>query len=446
MGAAYAPFSYTHMSLPNPVIVIPGITASDLRDEYSTETERIWSLISKQYERVYLHPDNVRFEARQPSIIRPDRVWGVVYTELVEELRHELTLSADKPVPVYPFAYDWRQPLRLTELHLERFIDEVIERTKLMPHYYQDGYSNRQQVNLVGHSMGGLIIAGYLQRMGVNARVGKVASLGTPFRGSHEAVARVATGLDRLGIEPSPSREREAARITPALYHLVPHYEGAVESSAGGSADLFQPENWQASVPMSVAQYVRLYSVMPARTPEQVKAAADELFAGMLDDARTYCQRVDSLDLTATSLGNQDNWLCVVGIGEKTRVRTRIVVEDGSKWFDLDRAEDVTNQWPDGEMKTDTGDGTVPYFGAKPAFLETANLICVCKRDYAWTEVGDRALAQFGGLHGALPVMNLNHRLISTHFLGLSVGDLWGHTPPDLAGDWAPPLKGLAQK
>jgi pimeloyl-ACP methyl ester carboxylesterase len=210
------------MPLPNPVIVIPGITASDLRDEYPTDTERIWSLINKQYERVYLHPDNVRFEARQPSMVRADRVWGIVYSELVEELRHELTLRADQPVPVYPFAYDWRQPLRVTELRLEDFIDEVIERTKLMPHYYQDGYCDRAQVNLVGHSMGGLIISGYLQRTGKKARVGKVATLGTPFRGSHEAVARVATGLDRLGIEPSPSREREAARITPALYHWFP--------------------------------------------------------------------------------------------------------------------------------------------------------------------------------------------------------------------------------
>jgi hypothetical protein len=186
--------------------------------------------------------------------------------------------------------------------------------------------------------------------------------------------------------------------------------------------------------------------VVPSRTPEQIKAAADALFASMLDDAETYCQRVDSLDLAATTLGGKSNWLCVVGVGEKTRVRTRIVIENGEQWFDLDQPADVTNQWPDGANKTETGDGTVPYLGAKPAFLDTANLICVSKGDFAWTEFGDRALAQFGGLHGALPVMNLNHRLISSHFLGGPVGDLWGRTPPDLAGGWAPPLQGLKQK
>jgi pimeloyl-ACP methyl ester carboxylesterase len=434
------------MPLPNPVIVVPGITASDLRDEYPTDTERIWSLINKQYERVYLHPDNVCYEARQPSMVRPDRVWGIVYSELVEELRHELTLRADQPVPVYPFAYDWRQPLRVTDLHLENFINEVIERTKLMPHYYQDGYGDRAQVNLVGHSMGGLIISGYLQRMGMKARVGKVATLGTPFRGSHEAVARVATGLDRLGIEPSPSREREAARITPALYHLVPHYEGAVVAPPGVSNDLFVPSSWQASVPLSFAQYVRLYSVVQSRPPEEIQRVAAALFGSMLDDARTYCQKVDSLDLNQTTVGSSDGWLCVVGVGETTRVRTRIVQEDGAQWFDLDQKPDLTNQWPDGPVITDTGDTTVPYLGAKPAFLKTANLVCVCRSDFGWTEIADRALSQFGGLHGALPVMNLNHRLIASHFLGTPVGDLWGRVPPDLDEAWAPPLAGLAQK
>jgi hypothetical protein len=70
----------------------------------------------------------------------------------------------------------------------------------------------------------------------------------------------------------------------------------------------------------------------------------------------------------------------------------------------------------------------------------------VCKGDFGWAEIADRALSQFGGLHGALPVMNLNHRLIASHFLELPVGDLWGHVPPDLDEPWAPPLAGLAQK
>ena len=42
------------------------------------------------------------------------------FLELVDELRHDLTDAADEPVPVYPFAYDWRQPLDAVEEQLDR--------------------------------------------------------------------------------------------------------------------------------------------------------------------------------------------------------------------------------------------------------------------------------------------------------------------------------------
>ncbi|MCK4485881.1 MAG: hypothetical protein KAU38_03860 [Desulfobacterales bacterium] len=53
------------------------------------------------------------------------------------------------------FEYDWRQDCTLTADLLDRFVDEVIARTKLLPHYRDEDF----RVDLVGHSMGGLIIA-----------------------------------------------------------------------------------------------------------------------------------------------------------------------------------------------------------------------------------------------------------------------------------------------
>jgi triacylglycerol esterase/lipase EstA (alpha/beta hydrolase family) len=90
-------------------------------------------------------------------------------------------------VPVYTFGYDWRQPLDETESQLASFIDEVVERTRLMRHYVKAGYEAAPKVNLVGHSMGGLVIAGALERLGRRARVAKVATLATPFCGSFES-------------------------------------------------------------------------------------------------------------------------------------------------------------------------------------------------------------------------------------------------------------------
>ena len=96
-----------------PVIVLPGITGTNLRDEYQTPPDLVWSLLKNDYARVALHPDNPRYEALEPARIQADSVFDIAYKELIQELRYNLRLKEDKPVPVFPFAYDWRQPLDL---------------------------------------------------------------------------------------------------------------------------------------------------------------------------------------------------------------------------------------------------------------------------------------------------------------------------------------------
>lgn len=90
------------------------------------------------------------------------------YGSLIEELKEGLTESLDEPVPVFTFGYDWRQPLDDIERRFEAFVQEVLDRTSLLRHYHDDteGFGKQKKVNLVGHSMGGLIITEYLQRKG----------------------------------------------------------------------------------------------------------------------------------------------------------------------------------------------------------------------------------------------------------------------------------------
>jgi hypothetical protein len=97
--------------LPCPVIFIPGITGSALRDQYPVDPEAVWSpfkLVVKAYERITLHPSDTRYELIEPARATADQVFGLVYSEFIEELRHNLSPQADQPVPVFPFAYDWR--------------------------------------------------------------------------------------------------------------------------------------------------------------------------------------------------------------------------------------------------------------------------------------------------------------------------------------------------
>ncbi|CAB1082437.1 hypothetical protein D1AOALGA4SA_10057 [Olavius algarvensis Delta 1 endosymbiont] len=423
------------MSLPHPVIVVPGITATYLHDEYPLPPEDIWKVIKKQYERIALHPNDLRYEAVEPARVQPGQIFEIAYEELIEELRYNLSPREEQPVPVYPFGYDWRLPLDVAEKQLAEFIDEVIERTKLLKHYHRDKYQDDPKVNLVGHSMGGIVIAGYLERTGSKAPVHKVATLATPFQGSFEAVIKVATGTANLGISPPSSREREAARMTPALYHLIPSFANGIEIGAPSLPDsLFDPGLWQPSVVESIAEFIRRKGLPSPKTKLQ---EARDVFTALLSQARAHRDRIDGFKLSKARIPAK-NWLAVVGVGTKTRVRLKVVKRGTQPDFQL-RGKDRANEWKDDtddpRQRRLTGDGTVPYEGAVPQFIPEKSLVLVTPSDYGYWEVQDRTLTLAAGFHGILPNMNMLHRLIVRFFTDRpdKRKNTWGRSAPGVA-------------
>lgn len=431
---------------PAPVVFVPGIMGSELRDEYAVSPETVWSpfkLLLHKHDRITLHPDDTRFEVLEPARVVKDQVFGPCYSEIIEELRHNLSPQADEPVPVYPFAYDWRQPLSNIEQQLGQFLGEVIARTKLLRHYARAGYGTGRfpaRVNLVGHSMGGLVIAGYLQTHG-EALVDRVATIASPLRGSLEAVAKTALGVASLGVTPGSPREREMARVCPALYHLLPSFKGAVTVGDDSlSDDLFLPEAWQPGIKDSIASFIRMYGL---DTTTDLRRQAGELLAAMLDAAWRHRTRVERL-----VLDDPKRWLCIVGVGRRTRVGMAITRSPEGPRFDLSD-DHLRNDWEDADPKQRpfTGDNTVPYAGARTKFIPVEQVVCVTDRDFGLLEIEDRLLAT-SGLHAALPNMNLVQRLVVSHLKGKPYGDVWGRPPPDLpAGTaWDPPIAGLRAK
>ncbi len=435
--------------MPNPVIVIPGVIATYLRDEYPLPPESIWEVMesSKKFERASLHPDNLKYEAVEPARVVPGQIYEIAYKELVEELRHNLRVRPDQPVPVFAFGYDWRQPLAATFSQLDAFIEEAINRTSLLRHYNADAdYGKNPRVDVIGHSMGGLLIAGYLASVGKKHKIGSVVTLATPFQGSYEAVIKVTTGTANLGTSPPSSREREAARLTPSLYHLLPGFGGALTVPANSSlpADLFDPSVWQPSVTDTIAQFIQLRGL----TPSNAKSQAASLFAAMLANAKKYRALTNSLKLKDCGLGD-DDWLCVVGVDSTTRVQLSVKVSGGKPDFDFQGA-DRKNEWGKTPGNSElTGDGTVPFRGAVPSFLPKAKLVCVSPDDFGYWEILDRAATKLAGFHGILPNMNMLHRLIVAFLTSRKDkhGNIWGRRAPGVtAAEWAPPLAGLEDK
>jgi len=400
-----------------------------LRDEYPVDPENLWSVARaalKLFERITLHPFNNRYEAQEPARVVQDQVFSLFYSEFIEELRHNLTMDPDEPVPVFPFAYDWRQPLEPVQQRLADFIEEVIERTSLLGHYNNDGYDKKTgKVSLVGHSMGSLIIAGYIEASGLG-RTDRVATIAGPFRGSLESVAATTTGASTLT---ASSREREAARMTPALYYLLPSFNGAVTNGTPG--DLFDSGKWQTSILETITTFIERF-----RLPRADPITADQLLSAMLDLARRHRERIENLKLP-----NSKIWLCIAGIDSKTRIGLSISQNSGRTFFNL--ADEVNHyQGLDGTdpATVQTGDGTVPYLGAQSGFIPPEQIICVTPGDYDFFEIKDRILDNIG-LHANLPNMNLVQRLVTSHLLDKKQGDLGGRPGPGISmADWDPPI------
>lgn len=428
----------------NPVIVVPGITATFLRDEYPISPEVIWAVLSKDYARSVLHPDDLRYEAIEPARVRADKVFEVAYKDLIDELRYNLSETEDLPVPVYPFGYDWRQPLEPTAAHLGDMIDEVIDRTRLMRHYHGDGAWSGK-VDLVGHSMGGLVIATYVARHG-GAKIGKVATLATPYRGSYEAVVKVATGTADLGTSAPSSREREAARVTPALYHLLPDFDNAVSVPLGLPSSLFEVGIWQPSILSTLAEFIRLRGVEPPREMGDRINQARALMAGMLSVARDNRALVDGLSLADAGM-DVDDWLCVAGAGATTRVELTVGTDEQGRpqfaFAGTDRDDAFFEAGAAADRRMRSGDGTVPIPGSIPTFIPRESVVVVTPKDFGYWEWRDQGLSYLSGFHGILPNMNMLHRLLVRHFTGRPDNrrNTWGRPLPGVTrDDWNPPM------
>lgn len=428
------------MGFQNPVIVIPGITATELHDDYPFRSETLWSMVfNKDYERISLHPDDLRYESIEPAHVFPGRVFEI-YNDLIKALRHELSVQADKPTPVFAFPYDWRVDIQITAGKLADFIDEVIARTLLLKHYR--GARDEIKVDLVGHSMGGLLILEYLSKTGVSSRVGKVVTIGTPFLGSIEAIVKITTGMSLLSGDIPKEREREAARATPAVYQLFPSYESAAVDEEGKDVDLYDPGNIQNSVVKSLMEYVRMYSVDTPATQREERAR--DILRLLLAQGRSHRSNVTSFKLKNSGIASEQ-WLAILGVNTRTRIQMNVKRTTKGPWFVIEDNQFINELSSENKSSRNTGDGTVPLKAAIPPFMAESKAVCVSHDDLGFFELRDNALVKIAGLHGVLPAVNLVQRLTVRHLRSDYRGKVWGRRIPGSA-DWDPPISDLEEK
>ena len=256
--------SYISYDTPAPVILIHGIMGSKLRDKNSLK--ELWfgslkNLIFSNYKDVGLKIDPLTLEPLETDIVPfdiADKAAGTdYYRAVIDTLQkyggYKLT-SADEKINdfnrrLYVFTYDWRQDNVKSAKKLHQFIQQI-----------QHNHNNvNLKVDLVAHSMGGLISRYYLRYGDIDVlnsndfpvnlngaqNVRKVVLLGTPNFGSVGSVESFITGL-KIGLRKIPT---EVLVTMPSIYQLFPHSINNWLINIDGKQldrDVFDSNIWQS--------------------------------------------------------------------------------------------------------------------------------------------------------------------------------------------------------
>ena len=221
-----------------PVILIPGLLGSRLAR--SEDGRELWpgstrKLLTSGYEELSLRIDPETLEPIDDGLVASGLFDGAAghdfYRRIVKELReaggYRLSRPGSKVVQqkarLYLFAYDWRQDNVVTVEKLDKLIEQI-RRDYNDPHL---------RVDVIAHSMGGLIVR-YYERYGTVdllngnsfavtglglSKLRRVVLLGAPNQGTVTAVHKFLNGY-RVGFSALPT---EGVATMPSTYQLFPH-------------------------------------------------------------------------------------------------------------------------------------------------------------------------------------------------------------------------------
>ena len=358
-----------------PVILIPGIMGSRLADDRGKEAwvGSTWKLVFSDFNRLALPITGVvnpPLRTLHPTSLTDKLAGRDFYASITRVLRQAGGYTLARPGTAvakgqrsyYEFAYDWRED----NVHSARKLGELIDQIRI------DHDDPDLQVDIIAHSMGGLITRYFLRYGGTDVldgnalernysgagRVRRVALLGTPNLGSVGSLHAFLVG-ERVGM----GKISTAALSTfPSVYQLFPHPLNTWVVTADGhplDLDLFDPAlwrrfNWSIFNPKAKAKLLSQFA--DAEEGLAYYQALIRNFDRQLERARRF---VWSLTVPL----ERSPWDIRVFGGDCTLTPARIVVEeDRDDWVVRLRPGDI--KWPlpgidYGKLMLEPGDGKV---------------------------------------------------------------------------------------
>src|SRR3990172_8300553 len=222
-----------------PVVFVHGVMGGKLRDRITRE--ELWigaydRVLTSDYSDLAVKIDSAALVPLQDAIEAFDVADGIFgkdfYGKIISTLHdiggYKLAKPGEKidktQKNYYVFYYDWRQDNAVTAALLADFIDQI-----------QEDYGNPDlKVDIVAHSMGGLITRYYIRYGRVDVlnrndfpvnmyggkRVRRVILLGTPNLGSIKIMNFF---IDGIKVGGSEKIKTETMATMPSLYQLFPH-------------------------------------------------------------------------------------------------------------------------------------------------------------------------------------------------------------------------------
>jgi pimeloyl-ACP methyl ester carboxylesterase len=281
------------MSISGPLIFIPGILGSRLCDRAEKVvwghrgSLRKFSELALPFE---FSPDQLQHRpcglVDQIQMVGPWRLHR--YDHLINNL---IGLGYEVGKSLFPFTYDWR----LSNFHTANLLKHFVDRTLT---------DQSQQVDIIAHSMGGLVARIYVQELSRADRVRSLTMMGTPHRGAGQVFRIAEEGWSwwQNAMAGGLTAIREAMLSFPSIYQLLPSYQNACgwrESPDAPVEDQFSsfderawarfdwlPENFKSSegrgfIRRNLAEAKRLAELMDADIPSTVRCA--NIVSGLID-------------------------------------------------------------------------------------------------------------------------------------------------------------------
>ena len=352
-------------TFPDLVVLLPGITGSVLanakgKEVWSPSVGAVWRAITSfggSIEGLELAGDDVDDGVTAPRLV-PDvtLVPGLVkidgYSRIADYLVRQLGLVEGRNFQ--PFPYDWRRDNRITAKRLESQAMQWLAQWR-----QSSGHADARLV-LIGHSMGGLVARYFVECLGGWQHTRTLMTLGTPHRGSLNAVGFLENGMKKgigpLGLDLSP-----VLRSLTSVYQLLPIYPCV--GSAGGTLQR-----------VADAAAAGLLAHVNAQ-----RAAAARAFHQEIRDAQAANAQIDAYASAGPTL------VPVVGIEQPT---AQSALVDGGKLT-------LVNTYEGQDLG---GDGTVPRVSGTPIELETAKREVYAAETHGALQNADGTLANVKGV------------------------------------------------